>query len=380
MTDVLFVVTHLFGIGHLKRAAALARACAARGLSVALVSGGRPLRHLELGRARLIQLEPWLRSRDESFAALIGPGDRPLDAALQAARRARLLEILEAEAPRVLVTEHYPFGRRKLRFELEPLLCAARARRPRPWLVASVRDLLVRKPAEKTAWMAEAAAAYDRILVHGDPALIPFEASFAQTAALGERLTYSGYVLEAGRPLRRPPRGEVLVSAGGGAFGLALLTSALVARPASRARDLPWRLLVGDNLPEADFLALRRAAPAGVKVQRARPDFPARLQTCALSISQGGYNTTVAVLHAGCPAVIVPYEADGQSEQRERAELLARRGWLTCAAGGDRDPLALAAAIDRSLAAPAPAGRPDLSGAATTAEILRDLAAIVPPA
>lgn len=389
MTDVLFVVTHLHGIGHLRRIGVLARACSERGLEATVVSGGRPLRDLNLGPARLIQLEPWLRSRDERFTELLGPEDRPLDDSIRIERRDRLLAILAQAAPKVLVTEHYPFGRGKLRFEFEPLVGAARALSPRPWVVSSVRDLLVRKPAEKTLWMAEAARAYDRILVHGDPDLIPFEASFAQSEALAEKLAYTGYVTEAAIP---PPRmsggettgGDVIVSAGGGAFGRDFLQSALQARRLSNAHHLPWRLLVGDNLPEEDFRALSQAAEDGIEVQRAQPDFTAQLARCALSISQGGYNTAVDLLRAGCPAVVVPYEEGGQSEQRQRADLLHEGGWLTCAAGGDGDPLLLASAIDRELTVRRPSSGhprplPKLNGAEVTAEILGNLAAIVPP-
>ncbi|WP_119167312.1 glycosyltransferase family protein [Algihabitans albus] len=386
MTDVLFVVTHLHGIGHLRRTAVLARACAARGLAVTLVSGGRPLRGLELDNVRWLQLEPWLRSRDESFRELLGPDDAPLDDGMREKRRTGLLAILAQEQPHILVTEQFPFGRGKLRFELSPLIAATQAMTPRPRIVCSVRDLLVQKPAQKTLWMAEAAAAYDRILVHGDAALIPFEASFAQTSAIAGKLLYTGYVSEPVLPAAEPPRGEVLVSAGGGAFGRDFLFSALRARPLSRACDLPWRLLVGDNLPETDFRALGQTVPEGVTVQRAQPDFPAWLGHCALSISQGGYNTVVDILRAGCPAVVVPYQEGGQSEQRKRADLLDAGGWLTSAPGGDHDPSLLAAAIDRRLNAaeqvPAHGGStlPNLNGAEATAEILEDLAVIVPPA
>jgi predicted glycosyltransferase len=390
MSDLLFVVTHLFGIGHLTRTAALASACAARGLSVTLASGGRPLPGLRLPGVELVQLEPALRTRDASFSELLraeGEAATPRDLERRATQ---LRALLGTTAPKAVVTEMYPFGRRKLRGEFEALLAAARARTPRPWLVASVRDLLVEKPPEKMAWMAEAAAAYDRVLVHGDPDLIAFPDSFPFADRLGERLTYTGYVVEpaqtGGSPPTGPevPQGEVLVSAGGGAFGRQLLSSALQARPLSRAAALPWRLLAGHNLPAADVDALRREAPAGVVVERARPDFAACLAACRLSVSQGGYNTTAQLLQAGCRAVVVPYAEGGQSEQAERAALLAARGLLVAAPGADSDPQRLAAAVDRALAGPDPRAaapaRPNLRGAERAAEILADLAAIVPPA
>jgi Predicted glycosyl transferase len=52
--------------------------------------------------------------------------------------------LLAAEAPQVLITEQFPFGRTQLRFELVPLIEAARAMRPRPLIVSSVRDVVRR--------------------------------------------------------------------------------------------------------------------------------------------------------------------------------------------------------------------------------------------
>jgi predicted glycosyltransferase len=58
---VLFYVQHLLGIGHLKRAATLARACAAAGLDVTVVSGGEPMAVLDRTGFDLVQLPPCAR-------------------------------------------------------------------------------------------------------------------------------------------------------------------------------------------------------------------------------------------------------------------------------------------------------------------------------
>ena len=52
MSRVFFYVQHLLGIGHLRRAAVLARALVAGGFDVLLVSGGAPVEGLALGGAR----------------------------------------------------------------------------------------------------------------------------------------------------------------------------------------------------------------------------------------------------------------------------------------------------------------------------------------
>ena len=55
---VLFYVQHLQGVGHLYRAARITRAMTVAGLTVDLVSGGRPVPGLDAGGAVLHQLAP----------------------------------------------------------------------------------------------------------------------------------------------------------------------------------------------------------------------------------------------------------------------------------------------------------------------------------
>jgi predicted glycosyltransferase len=140
---VFFHVQHLLGIGHLRRAATLARALAEGGFDVLLVSGGAPVTGLALGAARFHQLPP-LRAADETLRELSRLDGTPLDEAFRAARVKALLDLLRAEAPAILITEQFPFGRTRLRFELLPLLEAAKAMNPRPRIVSSVRDVVRR--------------------------------------------------------------------------------------------------------------------------------------------------------------------------------------------------------------------------------------------
>src|SRR3954466_10287568 len=132
---VFFHVQHLLGIGHIRRAAVLARTLAASGFDVLLVSGGAPLRR-DLGGALFHQLPP-LRARDAGLRELSRLDGMPIDDTFKTARTRELLELFRAEAPDVLIAEQFPFGRTQLRFELLPLLQAAQARRPKPLIVSS---------------------------------------------------------------------------------------------------------------------------------------------------------------------------------------------------------------------------------------------------
>ena len=50
-----------------------------------------------------------------------------------------------------MITEQFPFGRTRLRFELLPLLEAARAAAKRPLIACSVRDVVRRARPERVA-------------------------------------------------------------------------------------------------------------------------------------------------------------------------------------------------------------------------------------
>jgi len=354
---VFFYVQHLLGIGHLKRAAALARALAGAGFEVTLASGGMPVAGIDV-----LQLPP--ASSDAAFKQLLDEHGKPVDEAWKGRRREALLAAWRASGAQALVVELYPFGRRQMRFELEPLLEEAARRTPRPLIVCSVRDIIQAKA------VSSAERHFDRILVHGDPRV----ASFVHAARLGDKLRYSGYVVDL--PELKPSsagKDEVLVSAGGGAVGRRLLETAIHARARTSLSSHTWRVLAGVNAAEADFAALQRMAGAGIIVERSRADFPQRLANCALSVSQAGYNTVMETLSAGARAVVVPFAGEGESEQPLRARLLAERGLLTVVEESALDPASLAAAAERALARPRPSAADiDLDGARASARLLQE--------
>lgn len=367
-------VQHLLGTGHQWRVAAISRELQARGIRVTYASGGMPLPDLDVGAARFVQLPP-ARAADISFKELLDEYDRPVDEAWRARRRDQLLAVFAEARPDVLLIETFPFGRRLLRFEILPLLEAAHTRRPRPRIACSVRDILEYRPQpDREQEIVELVErCFDLVLVHSDPRFVPFEVSFPGTARISAKLCYTGYVLS--RSDAGPPNGlgsgEVLVSAGGGAFGEHLLRAALAARTLSGLAGRTWRVLVGYGIARSRFEDLRSLAADGIVIERNRADFPTRLKNCAVSISQGGYNTVLEVLDAGTPAVIVPYADDREKEQAVRARLLAARGLIHMVDNQTLTAPALAAAIDRAAATPRRGPPPiDMRGAAVSAELI----------
>jgi predicted glycosyltransferase len=377
--SVLFWVQHLLGIGHLQRTLRIADALVERGIAVTVVAGGMPQSLARDPAVTLVQLPP-LRARDASFA-LIDERGAPVDDRLRECRRDALLAAFTAARPDAVVLEGFPFARRAFRFELDPLIAASRAA---PWrlpgrlpILCSVRDIVVVRddPARHREIVDRVRRDIDRVLVHGDPALIPFDASFPAAPDIADRLVYTGYVApcspaSADAAANEKPVGEVVVSAGGGAAGKVLLETALAARRAGCLADLTWRLITGMNLADSDFIALQANAPAGVTVERFRGDFAALLLTCRVSVSQAGYNTVLDVLAARARAVLVPFAAGRETEQPLRAERMAALGAIEMVRESELSVARLAAAIERAAARPAPSLVIDTAGAARSAQLI----------
>jgi predicted glycosyltransferase len=366
-------VQHLLGIGHLKRMALVAQALRGDGWDVALASGGAAVPGIPVD----VQLPP-ASAADLSFRTLLDAQGRPVDDEWKRARSARLLEAWrrfhDAGPAGALVVELFPFGRRQMRFEIVPLLEDTKRVARRPLVVCSVRDLIQPNPAREEEALSLFERYYDRALVHGDARLVGFARTFAPAARLEGRLHYTGYVA-AEPPAAASSEGanEVVVSAGGGAVGERLLQMALRARPLTLLRDARWRLLAGVNASEAQLRALFKQAPTGTIIERSRPDFAQMLANCALSISQAGYNTVAEILQARVRSVLVPFAAQGESEQTLRAQALVERGAAQMVEEASLTPQRLADAVNRAVRSPPPpADLVALDGARRSAALLRE--------
>lgn len=366
---VFFYVQHLLGIGHLRRAAAIARGLIEAGAAVDFVLGGAPVEGIAPQSARVVQLPPAVAS-DSQFTHLLDAEGNKVDERWKATRKQALFDAYAAAKPDIVLLEMYPFGRRQFRFELLPLLDLAAAEKP---LVAvSVRDILVDKGRMDRAREAVDIVKrhVDMVLVHGDPRLARFDLTFPLAAEIADRLDYTGFVVERMAPAPAAidrGKGEVLVSAGGGAVGFPLLSAAIRARKMTRHRHRPWRIITGTNLPEAQRRELDKLAggDTDIVIESFRPDFAALLAACHLSVSQAGYNTVMELIALKCPAVVVPFAEGGESEQTLRARMLTERKVLSMVDPEFLTPGTLAAAIDA--AQPPAALELDLEGDARSA-------------
>jgi predicted glycosyltransferase len=376
VTNILFYVQHLQGVGHVFRAARIVRALVAEGFGVDVAYGGEPIDGFDIPGARIHYLPP-VRAGGEVFNRLEDAGGNPVDDAYKERRRALLLALFDQAAPDIVVTEAFPFGRRQMRFELLPLIERARARPKPPLIVGSVRDILQENAkAYKDRETVELLKAhFDHVLVHADPGLVRLERTFPLAGEISDLLLYTGIVAPEPSPAAAR-KFDVVVSVGGGALGHRLLMAAAQARRISSMRDKSWLIVTGLRFSAEHQAELDHLVDCDVTVEAFLPDLQAILAGAKLSISRVGYNTVADIYRAGCRAIVVPFSDGIETEQITRAQLLAARGLAETVGHHEETPEAVAAAIDRAMARPAPdRSALDLEGAPNSARILRHLAA-----
>lgn len=378
MSDsVLVHVQHLLGIGHQRRTAAITRELCRAGFDVCYVCGGFPISGLDVGTAELVQL-PATRALSARYDCLVDERGDAIDDVWRERRKQQLLHTFHRTRPRVVVVEGFPFARRMFSFELLPLLEAARAMSPPPLIVSSVRDILEpkRKPGRNEQIVARIRSHFDLVLVHGDPRFVALADSFSLAEQIADWVEYTGYVIDSSTGKRKPqPRSDdVLISTGSGGFGgEQLLRVAVAARKLIDSSSPLWRCMVGDSLPDSLFDELRLLAPDGMSIERNRNDFYDLLCAAAVSVSQAGYNTVMEVLDAGTAAVLIPFSDHNESEQSTRAGLLNSRALACLLPPAQLNPQNLLAAIETARQrARSPKMLPDMSGAATTATLIRE--------
>ena len=368
---VFFYVQHLLGIGHLVRASLIADALKASGADVTMVIGGQPIPGYPHKSITTVKL-PSLAAGPGGFSELVDQDGNVATDDYRDKRSNALLTAFRDCKPDVVLVEAFPFGRRQLSFELIPLLQSAREMQRPPFIACSVRDILQQRSLKRNKETADIANRYfDYILVHGDPTFVRLEETFPLTSKLTAAIEYTGIVSAAPGQLEGVAY-DVIVSAGGGVAGAAIMRCALEARALTTLSNASWCFLTGPNLDGSVHKWLKSNAGDGVTVEPNRSDFRALLQNSKLSISQAGYNTVADIMRAQCRSVLVPFAQGSESEQSLRAEILHAKGFSYIVSETALSQTKLAAVIDRATQSEMPDfdQLPDTRGAETTAAFL----------
>ncbi len=334
---------HLSGAGHYVRCREIVRALSRRH-DVWFVVGGSDVPGPKLaGSVSLVQLPAIHRT---------AVGLAPLDSSQTLAevfgqRRFVLDRLLGELSPDLLLIEHFPFSKWVLRDELTAAIKAAKSANSRVKVVSSVRDY----PAGHEASTASAEfrnevvptlnAMFDLLLVHSDPRVVRLETLFPWMSQVAIPVHYTGYVSE---KLADPEKGSgpqydaapgyVLVSSGGLRDGNRLANLCVAAWKEIDASSRAGRRMViftGLFAEPRQLDALQISIQGQNSIQegafelrRFSDGFLPWMAGADMSISQGGYNTTMNLLETRTRGILAPNRRT--YDQPLRARRLAEWG------------------------------------------------------
>jgi predicted glycosyltransferase len=383
------------GLGHLRRLTNLANSLIAQrpDLSVLLVVDSPVAPFFELGpNIDFVKLPTVIKVGAGVFRA----GKMSIDyEQLLALRSSMLCEIVLRLAPGLLLVDHMPGGANR---ELLPALEAIGRHGLPTRVVLGLRDIIDRPDITREVWQREGVYEtmqrhYHRVLIYGAPDIFATAEEYRIAAAMGDRVSYCGYVcnmadveeprlLRDGLGLGDEP--IVAVMAGGGADGSALMHTCLqAARLLGPRRSFAMVMVTGPFMPEQERRALHESARGhGVHVQTSVDDTLSHIHAADVVVSMAGYNTMSEILRLAKRAIIVPRPGPS-AEQTMRAGLFAERGLVDVVEPAQLEPATLARAIEQALFGPRPSGPrrlPALDGVANaTATLLDELAALANP-
>jgi predicted glycosyltransferase len=395
MKKILFYCQNLLGMGHLVRTTELIWALA-KDFQVCLMDGGQKVAGFELPPSVAVVQLPILQvvvsESNQVSKQLQVVGSTMTLAEAKEFRKQLLIQTYDQFQPDCLITEGYPFSKNMaLAFEMEPLLAHVKQSGYPTQIICSLRDIIMVKEFTDRTWEEQRRCAfadqyYDAILLHSDPLVHRFEDNLTQQVDLNCPIHYTGYVVQsepdvelpvADRTLHNHPAPTIVVSVGGGRLGHDLLES-MIQAASLLAEKIPHRIIMfaGPLMEEAQYDRFMQHSQglSNLALRRFTPNLMAFLQQADLSISLGGYNTTMNLLKTGVRAMIYPSNKD--REQAIRAEKLEKLDLLKVLAPDDLESTQLAQSIVDYLTQ-APTIRQQhsllLNGAQKTSTILQTL-------
>lgn len=352
-----------FGLGHIRRARAIANAIvgADSTVSIIIVTGSPVVGNFEYGDGiDYVRLPGVVKQPDGDYVSL--SLRIPLEESV-ALREAIIRQTAIAFDPDILIVDKEPTG---FRGEILPTLEFVKARGTR--IVLGVRDILDEPEALVPEWERKGAAQalaqyYDNVMVYGLKEVYEPLACLGLPASVAARTTYTGYLR---REMPREPnltrypkltKGDfVLVTTGGGGDGAGLMDWVISAFETHPTPDIPALLVFGPFIPRDIRHAFMERIGRLKNVDAIA--FDAKLERlmdrAAGIVAMGGYNTFCEILSLDKRSLIVP-RAKPRLEQTIRARRAAALGLCsvledpTDFGKGRRDPAAMAASISEML-------------------------------
>lgn len=373
---ILFYCQSSLGIGHTMRSLRLASGLGEIS-NLCFLNGGSRIGQLQYPtNINIVDLLP-IKS-DPEFSGLISDVEGiDLDQVFNN-RREVITSAFKQLQPDIVIVELFPFGRGAFSAELKPLLKLAKNNGTHT--ICSLRDILVEKNNQDVYEQKVVKLMneyFNVLLIHGDPSFHRLEECFSRLSEIKSKIFYTGYVTpKFSDATKLNSSKEIIASIGGGRFGHELAEAVVKSAPLL-AKEIPHNisLYTGPFCPPdvADKLKAEADGMPNVLIQDFVENIHQKLQQAELSISMGGYNTTMDVLASGVPAMMMPCVNSGGMDQSTRLEKLAKLDVIDIIHPADLEPLQFSAKVISNLRRKRKSASIDLNGVPNTIKLISHL-------
>jgi predicted glycosyltransferase len=367
-----------YGLGHLRRTLGLAKAFVEHdpGLGVLILTGSTVSGAFRMPQGIDIVKLP---SAVKVSNGVYKPGRLPITFEhLRKLRSGLILNTAESFNPDAFIVDKAPLGMKR---EVSRTLEYLHTERPSTLTVLGLRDVLDDPDRVRRHWrdnhITEAINRYyDLILVYGPREVYDPLPEYGLPTTTLRRSYYVGYVgrgpaLEDTFDTPFTP-GYVLVTAGGGADGFHLIRNYLesLREPVPSFESI---VVTGPLMDERSKRTLERLSQGlRARVLEFRADMECLIQKAKAVVAMGGYNTTIELLAARKPTLIVP-RVEPRAEQLIRTRRLASLGLVEMIHPRDLTPPLMRSRVEdllRREPPTAPNFEVDLSGAARAVKLV----------
>lgn len=317
---------YVYGLGHLIRSLQLAKGLV-NNFEVYFFNGGEHVKGITIPESiYFIQLDALYKEEDNNFLSSV---DESLTVDECLLNRGRVIEeLVERICPDIIITEHFPFG---FLFENEVMNLISKAKlvNSNVRIVCSVRDIIEsRKGSDSDCKTVDLLNEnYDLILIHGDKNLIPLQVSFPLLDDVKIRKVRTGYIVDSNLKKSIDKKKTIVVSVAGGRVGEELKNASINAFLRIQ-NQIEHDIFIFDGaFNSKDSLSISNSRIKYLEFNREL--FLKELSKSDLSISLGGYNTTVESLYAANKVLIYNREFLGDNyEQNIRISALSDLGHI----------------------------------------------------
>ncbi len=316
-----------FGLGHLRRCRTIAHAIVEqfKGVSVLIISGSQIAGAFDFrARVDFVKIPSVIKLYNGEYDSI---GEYiEIDEILDM-RKLIIQRTAEVFQPDIFIVDKEPLG---LKGELEPTLKMLQASKAKT--VLGLRDVmdspeLLTQEWEEKKMLAQINAYYDHVWVYGpDDFWNPLQ-NFDVPPSLEKKLTYTGFLdreLNNTHPAdnHNLPVQYILVTAGGGGDGLAIMEQILAAREFDKSLDFPIVMVLGPFMKSEDRerLRLRASNLANITIVDFESRMEVLMENATALVGMCGYNTFCEVMSYDKKALFVP-----RTVPREEQYIRAKR-------------------------------------------------------